>query len=178
MIVDVHTHAPRHKTPPPEMHSKLSGLWRPDQSASTAHTWDDYIKGVEPVDRAIVFNIASDPREAVPETAADLPDPGRQRRHRRLRSRLPRQVHRLPDAPPARSRSTRRDRPRDRRPGAEGDQVRAELPELRPARRGSLPGLPSRRRAGTTDPASTRAPRRCNSPTSTTPTRATSTAWR
>ena len=67
MIVDVHTHAPRHRTPPAEFQSKLSGLWRPDQSTSTAHTWDDYIKGMELVDRAIVFNIAADPREAVPE---------------------------------------------------------------------------------------------------------------
>ena len=67
MIVDVHTHAPRYKVAPAETMSELSNLWRPDKAASTAHTWDDYIKGVEPVDRAIVFNIASDPREAVPE---------------------------------------------------------------------------------------------------------------
>jgi predicted TIM-barrel fold metal-dependent hydrolase len=67
MIVDVHTHAPRHRTPPPQIESKLSGLWRPDQTTSTAHTWDDYIAGVAPVDRAIVFNIAADPREPVPE---------------------------------------------------------------------------------------------------------------
>ena len=67
MIVDVHTHAPRHRTPPPQTESKLSGLWRPDQTTSTAHTWDDYIAGVAPVDRAIVFNIAADPREPVPE---------------------------------------------------------------------------------------------------------------
>lgn len=67
MIVDVHTHAPRHKTPPAQTESKLSGLWRPDQKASTAHTWDDYIEGLKPVDRAIVFNIAADPREEVPE---------------------------------------------------------------------------------------------------------------
>jgi uncharacterized protein len=67
MIVDVHTHAPRYRTAPAETMSELSGLWRPDQVASTAHTWDDYVKGMEPVDRAIVFNIASDPREDIPE---------------------------------------------------------------------------------------------------------------
>lgn len=67
MIIDVHTHAPRYKTAPPESTSGLNDLWRPDKSVSTAHTWDDYIAGIEPVDRAIVFNIASDPREAVPE---------------------------------------------------------------------------------------------------------------
>ena len=67
MIVDVHTHAPRYRTPPAERMSELSSLWRPDQTASTAHTFDDYAAGMAPVDRAIVFNIASDPREDVPE---------------------------------------------------------------------------------------------------------------
>jgi len=77
MIVDVHTHAPRHTTAPVETMSELSGLWRPDQTTSTAHTWDDYIKGVEPVDRAIVFNIASDPRVETPEDGQLIyPTPG------------------------------------------------------------------------------------------------------
>ena len=88
MIVDVHTHAPRHKTPPPVSESKLSGLWRPDQSASTAHTWDDYIKGVEPVDRAIVFNavmfaVASAAAQAVLRRLY-RPLIARDPRHRRL----------------------------------------------------------------------------------------------
>lgn len=77
MIVDVHTHAPRHKTAPTEAMSELSGLWRPDQTTSTAHTWDEYIKGIEPVDRAIVFNIASDPRVETPEDGQLIyPTPG------------------------------------------------------------------------------------------------------
>ncbi len=67
MIIDVHTHTPRHRTPPPASEQKLDALWRPDQKASTAHTWEDSVAAMEVVDRAIVFNIASDPRGDVPD---------------------------------------------------------------------------------------------------------------
>lgn len=69
MIVDVHTHTPRHRTPPAVTEQRLDALWRPDQKASTAHTWDDSVAAMAPVDRAIVFNIAADPR-------GDCPDDG------------------------------------------------------------------------------------------------------
>lgn len=69
VIVDVHTHTPRHRTVPPVTDQTLDALWRPDQKATTAHTWDDSIAAMAPVDRAIVFNIAADPR-------GDLPDDG------------------------------------------------------------------------------------------------------
>jgi predicted TIM-barrel fold metal-dependent hydrolase len=64
MIVDVHTHTPRYRVAPAVQEQQLSGLWRPDQKASTAHTWDDSIAALEMVDRAITFNMASDPRES------------------------------------------------------------------------------------------------------------------
>ncbi|HEY7029896.1 MAG TPA: amidohydrolase family protein [Thermomicrobiales bacterium] len=67
MIIDVHTHTPRHRTPPPAAEQKLDALWRPDQKASTAHTWEDSVAAMAVVDRAIVFNIASDPRGDVPD---------------------------------------------------------------------------------------------------------------
>ena len=67
MIIDVHTHAPRRRTPPANPVSDLGGLWRPDRTASTAHTAVDYAEAMAPVDRAIVFNIASDPRQSPPE---------------------------------------------------------------------------------------------------------------
>ena len=69
MIVDVHSHTPRHRVAPEQTGAALDSKWRPDQSASTAHTWDDHVRAMEVVDRAIVFNIASDPR-------GDLPDDG------------------------------------------------------------------------------------------------------
>jgi predicted TIM-barrel fold metal-dependent hydrolase len=62
VIIDVHTHTPRHRTPPPVREQELSALWRPDQKASTAHTWEDSLAAMTVVDRAIVFNIAADPR--------------------------------------------------------------------------------------------------------------------
>jgi uncharacterized protein len=67
VIIDVHTHTPRHRTAPPATEQKLDGLWRPDQKASTAHTWEDSVTATAMVDRAIVFNIASDPRGDIPD---------------------------------------------------------------------------------------------------------------
>ena len=67
MLIDVHTHAPRYKVKPEVDPTKLGALWRPDQVASTAHTWDDYVAAMAPVDRAICFNIASDPRMGEPD---------------------------------------------------------------------------------------------------------------
>lgn len=63
MIIDVHTHAPRHKRPVPPSEDKLNAMWRPDQARSTKHTWDDFMEAMAPVDKAIVFNIATDPRK-------------------------------------------------------------------------------------------------------------------
>ncbi len=67
MIIDIHTHTPRHRTEPPPSERALDAKWRPDQTASTAHTWDDHVRAMKPVDRAIVFNIASDPRGDTPD---------------------------------------------------------------------------------------------------------------
>lgn len=63
MIVDVHTHTPRHRTEPPETGERgVDALWRPDGARSTAHTWAKHLEGMAPVDRAICFNIGADPR--------------------------------------------------------------------------------------------------------------------
>ena len=40
----------------------VDALWRPDGARSTVHTWDMHLEGMRPVDRAICFNIAADPR--------------------------------------------------------------------------------------------------------------------
>src|SRR6478736_4858747 len=66
-IIDVHNHTPRYRVPPEVENTSMSGLWRPDQSASTAHTWDQHVKALEGIERAIVFNIASDPRIGEPD---------------------------------------------------------------------------------------------------------------
>src|SRR3990172_4440786 len=65
MIVDIHTHTPRHRhrptnaAPPPG-----TVAWRPDKPAPGAYDWDDYVEVVRPVDRAICFNIAAGPGDA------------------------------------------------------------------------------------------------------------------
>ncbi|MFN8516253.1 MAG: amidohydrolase family protein [Thermomicrobiales bacterium] len=70
MIIDIHTHTPRHRTMPEETGSRAAdALWRPDGARSTVHTWDLHLEGTKSVDRAICFNIGSDPR-------LDYPDDG------------------------------------------------------------------------------------------------------
>ena len=60
MIVDVHTHTPRVST---AATTTPGPAWRPDQSRPTSLTWDEQMAALEPVDRAITFNIAADPRD-------------------------------------------------------------------------------------------------------------------
>ncbi len=69
MIVDVHTHTPRHRTAETRGES-AAPAWRPDQARPTSLTWDEQMAERAGVDRAIVFNIAADPLE--PEAAWDL----------------------------------------------------------------------------------------------------------
>lgn len=65
MIVDVHTHTPRYRKPVAAADDVVNALWRPDQAQSTKPSWGTYLEAMEPVDKAIVFNIAADPRHPV-----------------------------------------------------------------------------------------------------------------
>ncbi len=69
MIVDVHTHIPTHPEGVPEGEERTSTVIRPDRPAQLSGSFDDYIRRMEPVDKAIVFGIAmlpgSDPMEVV-----------------------------------------------------------------------------------------------------------------
>jgi predicted TIM-barrel fold metal-dependent hydrolase len=62
MIVDVHSHTPRHRVPPsaPPASTDIAPM-RPDKPNLAAYTWDDYLTAMAPVDRAICFNIAAPP---------------------------------------------------------------------------------------------------------------------
>ena len=67
MIIDVHTHTPRYRTRPAE---DAPGFNRPDMAPMRpghenpgAYTWDDYMRAMETVDKAICFNIAAPPPE-------------------------------------------------------------------------------------------------------------------
>lgn len=64
MIVDVHTHAPRFPDHvPDDQRGRVQTRWSPGQVRPLTYTWDDYIAAMTPVDRAICFNIAADPRD-------------------------------------------------------------------------------------------------------------------
>jgi predicted TIM-barrel fold metal-dependent hydrolase len=67
MIVDVHTHTPRYRTAEEAGADKGNALWRPDQVQPSRPTWDLYLEAMKPVNKAIVFNIAADPRENKPD---------------------------------------------------------------------------------------------------------------
>jgi len=71
MIVDTHTHTPRFKGPIPESERGLNTVWRPDRGVSWPYNWAEYMQAMEPVDKAIVFNIA---REAKPGTSQAVND--------------------------------------------------------------------------------------------------------
>lgn len=67
MIIDVHTHTPRFRTQA-EADAALAYVpnaerapMRPDRPDPDRVTWDEYMKAMEFVDRAVVFNIAAPP---------------------------------------------------------------------------------------------------------------------
>lgn len=66
MRIDVHTHTPRFKEEPPEGEVKMNTMWRPDVDRPSQHTWASHLEAMEPVDKAIVFNMGSDPRPDMP----------------------------------------------------------------------------------------------------------------
>src|SRR5579859_4749386 len=62
IIVDIHSHTPRHRMPPsaPPASTDIAPM-RPDKPNLATSTWDDYLTAMGPVDRAICFNIAAPP---------------------------------------------------------------------------------------------------------------------
>ncbi|MBX3070850.1 MAG: amidohydrolase [Thermomicrobiales bacterium] len=77
MIVDVHTHAPRLKEPVAAEDDVVNALWRPDKAKSIRPSWPDYFDAMTAVDKAIVFNIAWDPREEFVDIGGgQFPAPG------------------------------------------------------------------------------------------------------
>lgn len=67
MIVDVHTHTPRFRNAVPlEARGAANTAWNPGKAIPTAYTWAEFQAALAPVDRAIVFNIAADPRDLYP----------------------------------------------------------------------------------------------------------------
>ncbi len=62
MIVDVHSHTPRYRDAADAGADTGNAMWRPDQVQPSKPDWNLYLEALAPVDKAIVFNIAADPR--------------------------------------------------------------------------------------------------------------------
>jgi len=61
MIVDVHTHVPTHVDAVPPGEEVWNAAFRPDRTVRVTTTFEDYLKAMEPVDRAVCFGIAMPP---------------------------------------------------------------------------------------------------------------------
>lgn len=63
MIIDVHTHAPRFRERVPQdlVAATANTKWSPHGARPTVFTWAEFETAMEPVDRAICFNIAQAP---------------------------------------------------------------------------------------------------------------------
>jgi len=62
MIVDAHTHTPKYKDEIPEQEVFYHTVWRPDRAVKVPVNWDEYMEAMKPVDKAIVFGIAREPK--------------------------------------------------------------------------------------------------------------------
>jgi predicted TIM-barrel fold metal-dependent hydrolase len=72
MIVDTHTHTPRFKGTIPKSEQGLNTVWRPDRGVSWPYNWAEYMAAMEPVDKAIVFNIAQVGDTSVNDATAEF----------------------------------------------------------------------------------------------------------
>ena len=62
LIVDVHTHTPRHRSRPSSLPSRgETAPMRPDKPNPTAYTWEDFLAGQAGAAKSICFNIAAPP---------------------------------------------------------------------------------------------------------------------
>lgn len=67
MIIDVHTHTPRFEKAVPQhlREQSMNSAWNPAGARPLTYTWAEYEAALAPVDRAIVFNIAQAPPNAI-----------------------------------------------------------------------------------------------------------------
>ena len=62
MIIDVHTHIPTHLGAVPPDEESLNEVMRPDVSVRLNNSFEDYIRDMGPVDKAVAFGVAINPR--------------------------------------------------------------------------------------------------------------------
>ncbi len=61
MIVDVHTHPPRHPSAVPESELRVDTVMRSGTAIPITNSVAEYLEAMEPVDRAFLFGIAPRP---------------------------------------------------------------------------------------------------------------------
>ena len=61
MIIDIHTHIPTHTDRVPDAEANFNEVMRPDVTVRLTNSFDDYIRDMGPVDRAIAFGVAINP---------------------------------------------------------------------------------------------------------------------
>ena len=61
MIIDIHTHIPTHTDAVPDAEAHFNEVMRPDVTVQLTNSFDDYIRDMGPVDRAIAFGVAINP---------------------------------------------------------------------------------------------------------------------
>ncbi len=69
MIVDVHTHLPSHFEAVPDDEALYNDVIRPDRPVRMHHGFEDYIRVMAPVDKAIAFGLAPRPGPEADELA-------------------------------------------------------------------------------------------------------------
>ena len=72
MIIDTHTHTPKHKNGIPEKEIQYNTVWRPDRAVKTPVDWAEYMQAMEPVDKAIVFSLAREGEQSPNDATAAL----------------------------------------------------------------------------------------------------------
>ncbi len=77
MIVDTHTHTPQYRDEILEEEIQYNTVWRPDRAVKVPVNWEEYLKAMEPVDKAIVFGIAELDEEPEGRLADPLREQGR-----------------------------------------------------------------------------------------------------
>ena len=78
MIVDVHTHLPSHKDHIPPEDVKIETTMRSGETVHLTNTIADYLRSIEPVDKAFLFGIAPRPwklNSPIFEASDDWPPP-------------------------------------------------------------------------------------------------------
>jgi predicted TIM-barrel fold metal-dependent hydrolase len=77
VIVDTHTHTPQYRAEILEEEIQYNTVWRPDRAVKVPVNWEEYLKAMGPVDKAIVFGIAELDEEPEGRPAHPLREQGR-----------------------------------------------------------------------------------------------------